>query len=218
MGSGTPKQFLALGGLPVLVHSLRVLEKSESITGVILAVAEADREFCLTEIVSRHGFAKVRQVVAGGMQRQDSVRLGLAAVEESADLVLVHDAVRPFFTPDLVNRVVGKAAKQGAAVVAIPMRDTVKRVGADNLIENTVDRRRLWLAQTPQVFRRALLEEAHRKAQEDGFEATDDAQLVERLGYRVAIVEGTGENIKITQPEDLAIGEAILVARLNRAS
>ena len=213
MGGGTPKQFLTLGGLPVLVHCLRVLESSESVEAVVLAVPEADREFCLRDIVSRHGFAKVTQVVPGGAQRQDSVRLGLAAVDEAADLVLVHDAVRPFFTADLVNRTVAKAAEHGAAIAAIPMRDTVKCVGADNLVESTIDRHRLWLAQTPQVFRRALLEEAHLKAQADGFQATDDAQLVERLGHRVAIVEGTGENIKITRPEDLALGEAIFAAK-----
>jgi 2-C-methyl-D-erythritol 4-phosphate cytidylyltransferase len=216
MGGSTPKQFLTLGGLPVLVHCLRVLELSESVEAVVLAVPEADREFCLHDIVSRHGFAKVAHIVAGGAQRQDSVRLGLTTVKDDTDLVLVHDAVRPFFTPDLVNRVVAKAVEHGAAIVAIPMRDTVKSVDAGNLVETTVDRRRLWLAQTPQVFRRALLEEAHRKAQVDDFYATDDAQLVERLGHRVAIVEGSGENIKITRPEDLAIGEAILAARSRR--
>ncbi|MGH7232116.1 MAG: 2-C-methyl-D-erythritol 4-phosphate cytidylyltransferase [Nitrospiraceae bacterium] len=212
MGSGTPKQFLSLGGLPVLVHSLRVLELSTAVTAVVLAVPDADREFCAKEIVSRHGFAKVTVIVAGGEQRQDSVRLGLAAIDRAVDLVLIHDAVRPFFTPELVERVIAKAAEHGAAVIAIPMRDTVKRAGADRMIETTVDRSRLWLAQTPQAFRRALLDEAHRKARMEGFQATDDAQLVERLGHRVAIVEGTGENIKITRPEDLVIGEAILAA------
>lgn len=213
MGSNTPKQFLSLGGLPIIVYSLQVFEQSESIAEVVLAVPEADREFCLKEIVTRHGLTKVRRIVAGGEQRQDSVRHGLAAVDETIDLVLVHDAVRPFVTPDMVGRVVQRAGEYGAAVVAIPMRDTVKRMGADGLVEGTVDRGGLWLAQTPQVFRRELLQEAHQKALVDGFQATDDAQLVERLGHRVAIVEGSGENIKITRPEDLAIGEAILAAR-----
>lgn len=213
MGSNTPKQFLSLGGLPIIVYSLQVFEQSESIAEVVLAVPEADREFCLKEIVTRHGLTKVRRIVAGGEQRQDSVRHGLTAVDETVDLVLVHDAVRPFVTPDMVGRVVQRAGEYGAAVVAIPMRDTVKRMGADGLVEGTVDRGGLWLAQTPQVFRRELLQEAHQKALVDGFQATDDAQLVERLGHRVAVVEGSGENIKITRPEDLAIGEAILAAR-----
>lgn len=213
MGSDTPKQFRTLGGLPVLVHSLRVLEAADSVDDVILAVPEADREFCLREIVTRHGLTKVRKVVAGGDRRQDSVRHGLSAVDGKPDIVLVHDAVRPFLTREMVEGVIEQAAKHGAAVVAIPMRDTVKQVGADRLIECTVDRRSLWLAQTPQAFRFALLREAHRKAELEGIHATDDAQLVERLGHPVAVVDGSMENIKITRPEDLVIGEAILAAR-----
>jgi 2-C-methyl-D-erythritol 4-phosphate cytidylyltransferase len=213
MGSGTPKQYLALGGLPVLVHSLRVFVASESVTDVVLVVPKADREFCSDEIVSRHGFAKVTHIVAGGKQRQDSVRNALEILEDHVEFIVIHDAVRPFLTADLVRRVVEKAAQYGAAVAAIPMRDTVKQAGGSGMIEGTVDRSRLWLAQTPQAFSLALLSEAHRKAQMEGFQATDDAQLVERLGHRVAIVEGSGENIKITRPEDLVIGEAILAAR-----
>ncbi|TAJ33229.1 MAG: 2-C-methyl-D-erythritol 4-phosphate cytidylyltransferase [Nitrospirae bacterium] len=214
MGGHVPKQFLTLGGVPILVHSLRALEASSCVEAIILAVPEADREFCLREIVAPYGFKKVTKIVAGGAQRQDSVRHGLAAVdEEEVEVVLVHDAVRPFVTPDMVQRVVEAAARHGAAVVAIPMRDTVKQVGADGLIEKTVDRGQLWLAQTPQAFRLARFQEAHRKADIDGFHGTDDVQLVERLGYPVAVVEGSGENIKITRPEDLAIGEAILAAR-----
>ena len=133
-----------------------------------------------------------------------------------ADIVLVHDAVRPFLTADMIAQVVAAAVKHGAAIVAIPMRDTVKRVGTDGLIEETVDRKSLWLAQTPQAFKRALLEEAHEKALRNGLRATDDAQLVERLGHRVAIVEGSTENIKVTRPEDLAMGESILASRGKR--
>ncbi len=213
MGSNIPKQFLTLGGLPVLVHTLRVLEAADSVGEIILVVPEADREFCLREIVTRHRLSKVNKIVAGGERRQDSVHHGLSAIDGDPDLVLVHDAVRPFLTREMIGGVLEQAAKHGAAVVAIPMRDTVKQVGTDRLIERTVDRRSLWLAQTPQAFRLALLREAHRKAEQEGIQATDDAQLVERLGHRVALVEGSAENIKITRPEDLAIGEAILAAR-----
>jgi len=216
MGGHVPKQFLTLGGQPVLVHTLRTLEAAAPIDGIILAVPETDREFCLTEIVSRHGFKKVTKIVAGGDQRQDSVRHALFAVSEETDLVLVHDAVRPFLTLEMIRLVIEQATKHGAAMVAIPMRDTVKQVGPDGLIERTVDRRNLWLAQTPQAFRRKLLQEAYQKADRDGFHATDDAQLVERLGGRVAVVEGSTENMKITRPEDLSIGEAILASRQAR--
>lgn len=216
MGSTVPKQFLVLGGVPLLVHSLRVLETVPSIAEVILAVPDADREFCLREIVERQGFKKISKIVAGGVRRQDSVRHGLAAISTDVEIVVVHDAVRPFLTPDMVVKAIEQAVAHGASVVAIPMRDTVKHVGADGLIEKTVDRRGLWLAQTPQAFKRSLLMEAHRKAELDGVHATDDAQLVERLGQKVAIVEGSLENIKITRPEDLTIGEAILAARTQR--
>jgi 2-C-methyl-D-erythritol 4-phosphate cytidylyltransferase len=213
MGGGLPKQFTSLGGVPILVHTLRAFERSDRVVTVVLVVPEADREYCRKDIVSRYGLTKVVAIVAGGEQRQDSVRRGLAAVEEGIELVLVHDAVRPFLTPAMIDRVIERAAECGAAVTAIPLPDTVKQAGEDGRIERTVDRAKLWLAQTPQAFKRLLLEEAHRKAEAEGFPATDDAQLVERLGHRVAIVEGSGENIKITRPEDLAIGEAILATR-----
>ncbi|HYM36781.1 MAG TPA: 2-C-methyl-D-erythritol 4-phosphate cytidylyltransferase [Nitrospiraceae bacterium] len=213
MGSNTPKQFLTLGGLPLLVHSLRVLESSDAISAVVLAAPQAELDYCRRDIVAQYGFKKVRQVVAGGAERQDSVRLGLAAVSPDAEIVLIHDAVRPFLTGSMIALVVEAAAKHGAAIVAIPMRDTVKRTGPDGLIEETVDRRPLWLAQTPQAFHRALIEEAHARALQNGFRATDDAQLVECMGRRVAIVEGSTDNIKITRPEDLAMGESILASR-----
>jgi 2-C-methyl-D-erythritol 4-phosphate cytidylyltransferase len=216
MGTQVPKQFLTLGGVPLLVHSLRVLDAAEWVHDIILAVPEADRESCLRDIVTPHGFKKVRQIVAGGAERQDSVRHALEAIEGGADLVLVHDAVRPFLTVEMVARVLERAAAVGAAIVAIPMRDTVKRVSPDRLIEDTVERHGLWLAQTPQAFRTGLLREAHQKALAEGKRATDDAQLIEWLGHPVGIVEGNTENIKITRPEDLGIGEAILAARGKR--
>jgi 2-C-methyl-D-erythritol 4-phosphate cytidylyltransferase len=213
MGHKTPKQFLTLGGLPLLVHSLRVLEASDAVSAIVLAVPKSEMDYCRQDIVSAHGFRKVQAVVEGGEERQDSVGRGLAAVGAEADIVLVHDAVRPFLTVDMIAKVVAAAAKYGAAIAAIPMRDTVKRAGADGLIDETVDRKPLWLAQTPQAARRALLQEAHRKAQAEGFRGTDEAQLIERLGHRVALVDGSTENIKITRPEDLMIGEAILAGR-----
>lgn len=217
MGGTLPKQFLTLGGVPLLVHSLRVLETEGLIDEIVLVVPAADRDYCQREIVTRHGLAKVLKIVAGGDQRQDSVRNGLQAVSSRMEFVLVHDAVRPFLTGGMVRRVLEQAVKHGAAVVAVPMRDTVKQVGANGLVEATVNRDRLWLAQTPQAFLRPLLQEAHQRAERDGVQSTDDAQLIERLGHPVAIVDGSGENIKITRPEDLAIGEAILAARTRRA-
>ena len=213
MGGSVPKQFLAIGGLPLVVHSLRVLQAAPSIDTIVLAVPQADIGYCQADIVKAHGFSKVTQVVAGGPERQDSVRLALAAVGNDAEIVLIHDAVRPFLTVQMVEDVVKTARETGAAIIALPMRDTVKQVRADHVIERTVDRKPLWLAQTPQAFRRDWLQEAHRKAHADGVVATDDAYLLEWMGRPVTVVEGSGENIKVTRPEDMVIGEAILASR-----
>jgi 2-C-methyl-D-erythritol 4-phosphate cytidylyltransferase len=216
MGGAVRKQFRPLGGLPLLVHSLRVFQSSPVIDAIILAVPESDLHYCRTEIVDAHAFSKVTKIVAGGIERQDSVRHALAAVDEGVGLVVIHDAVRPCVTETMVRQVVEAAAAEGAAIIALPMRDTVKQVGADRLIEGTIDRRPLWLAQTPQAFRRDWLEEAHKKARTEGLGSTDDAFLMEWMGHPVRVVEGSGENIKVTTPEDLVIAEAILASRGRR--
>ena len=217
MGGSVPKQFLSLGGEPLIVQSLRILQAAPVVDQIILAVPSADIEYCENEIVSRHRFTKVTKVVAGGAERQDSVRHALAQVPPDADIVLIHDAVRPFVTLRMIAEVVAAARKEGAAIVALPMRDTVKQVRTNGMIERTVDRTPLWLAQTPQAFRRDWIVTAHRNAHTEGVRATDDAFLVEWLGHSVAVVEGSGENIKVTRPEDLVIGEAILASRIKAA-
>jgi 2-C-methyl-D-erythritol 4-phosphate cytidylyltransferase len=214
MGGSVPKQFLSLGGEPLIVQSLRTLQASAVVDQIVLAVPLADVEYCENEIVSRYRFTKVGKVVAGGSERQDSVRYALAQIPSDTEIVLIHDAVRPFVTQRMIEEVVAAARKEGAAIIALPMRDTVKQVRTDGTIERTVDRTPLWLAQTPQAFRRELIETAHKKAHAEGIRATDDAFLVEWLGYSVAVVEGSGENIKVTRPEDLVIGEAILASRI----
>ena len=216
MGGSVPKQFLALGGQPLILHSLHVLQASSVIEEIILAVPQSEMDYSLKEIVAKHRFTKVTKVVPGGHERQDSVRHALEAVHDDVDVVLVHDAVRPFLTGHMVEEVVKTARAKGAAIIALPMKDTVKQVGADHVIERTVDRQSLWLAQTPQAFRRDWLLAAHRKAHAEGIRATDDAYLIEWAGHRVCVVEGTGENIKVTRPEDMVIGEAILASRQSR--
>jgi 2-C-methyl-D-erythritol 4-phosphate cytidylyltransferase len=213
MGGSVPKQFLSLGGEPLIIQSLRMLQAAPVIDQIILAVPFADIEYCEREIVSRHRFTKVTKVVAGGAERQDSVRCALARVPPDTEIVLIHDAVRPFVTIQMIAEVVAAAKKEGAAIIALPMRDTVKQVRTDGTIERTVDRTLLWLAQTPQAFRWDWIEAAHKKAHAEGIRATDDAFLVEWLGYPVTVVEGSGENIKVTRPEDLVIAEAILASR-----
>lgn len=213
MGGRVPKQFLSLGGQPLILHSLRVLQASSAVHEIILAVPQSDMDYCLKEIIAKHHFTKVTKVVPGGAERQDSVRHALEAVHGEVDVVLVHDAVRPFLTERMIEEVVSMARGRGAAIIALPMKDTVKQVGADHVIERTIDRAGLWLAQTPQAFRRDWLLAAHRKAHGEGVRATDDAYLMEWCGYSVSVVEGSGENIKVTRPEDLIVGEAILASR-----
>lgn len=213
MGGAVPKQFLALGGEPIVAHSLRALQSAACIHEIILAVPQADLDYCRNDLAVRYGFSKVTKVVPGGNERQDSVRLALEHVPQETDIVLVHDAVRPFVTVPMIAAVVVAARQHGGAIIALPMRDTVKQVGADHIIHRTVDRQPLWLAQTPQAFRMDRLRAAHRKAHAEGVHATDDAFLFEWMGYPVVVVEGSGENIKVTRPEDMVIGEAILASR-----
>ncbi|PJA78308.1 MAG: 2-C-methyl-D-erythritol 4-phosphate cytidylyltransferase [Nitrospirae bacterium CG_4_9_14_3_um_filter_51_5] len=216
MGGNTPKQYLSLGGLPLLVYSLQVFQQFEGIREIILSVPASDLEYCRREIVKPFGLGKVTQVVSGGARRQDSVRSGLAAVSGQPDGVLVHDGVRPFIDQQIVRKVIDCAGHTGAAVVAMPIHDTVKRVDPSGLIQETLKREELWQIQTPQVFRYDWLVEAHQQAQQHQWDVTDDAALIERMGYPVSVVEGSCFNIKVTKPDDLVFGEAILKTRGSR--
>ncbi len=198
MGGEVPKQYLPLEGHPLLWHTLAALERSPLIQALILVVRPEDRSFA-GQVAG--DFAKVRGLVAGGGERGDSVRAGLGATTPDDGIVLVHDAVRPFASPALIERVVAAAREWGAAVPALPVRETIKVVDDGRVVETPL-RARLWGAQTPQGFRRSLILEACEKY--SGQPATDEAILVEQLGHPVRVVEGEAANIKITTPEDLA--------------
>ena len=214
MGGSSPKQFLRLGGVPVLVRTLRILAGSRVVRGIVLVAPPAAVERT-RRLLARHRVPRVLAVVPGGAKRQESVWLGLQAVPPAADLVVVHDGVRPFITGTLVRDVVEAARRFGAAICGIPVRETVKR-HREGFVETTVDRGGLWLIQTPQAFRRTLLWEAHEKARRDGFLGTDDAVLVERLGVPVRMVAGLQENLKVTTPDDLARARILASARGRR--
>ena len=206
MGGRRPKQYLTVAGAPLLVVTLRALARCRVLDGIVVA-APVDRVDATHELLRRFRVPRVLSVVPGGAERQDSVREGLQAVPPEVAWIVVHDAVRPFITPALVERVLVAARVPGAASCGWPVRETVKRV-KDAVVETTLPREGLWLTQTPQAFRRELLREAHEKALRDGYEATDDAMLVERLGGRVAMVEGLPQNLKITTPDDLKTARA----------
>jgi len=205
MGSRRPKQYLRLGRAPILVATLRALARARSLAGIVVAVPAA-HVAATRRLLARARVPKILDVVAGGADRQESVWRGLQRVPQDARFVVVHDAVRPFVTAELVERV-RAAAAGGAATCGMPVRETVKRV-TDGAVAATVERQGLWLTQTPQAFARDLLWEAHDKARRDGFAGTDDAVLVERLGMPVAMVPGLAQNLKITTPEDLRTARA----------
>jgi 2-C-methyl-D-erythritol 4-phosphate cytidylyltransferase len=208
MGGETPKLLLTLGDRPVLAHTLSAFERASLVEGVVVVASGANLNDC-RGVVSQFGFQKVSALVTGGAERQDSVRAGLEAVRGRADVVVVHDGARPYVTPGQIDASVAQIRASGGVVVAVPVKDTVK-VAADGRVIETLDRSRLWAAQTPQTFPFDLLWDAHQRARAEGFRGTDEASLVERAGGAVTILEGSCDNIKITTPEDLALGETIL--------
>ena len=210
MGGDVPKQFLPLAGIPVLVHTLRAFQRSPIIDEIFLVVPEGDIPAVRRDVIEEHGLSKVTSVLAGGAERQDSVANALTRVRDDHGIVLVHDGVRPFVTGELIRRVVAAAVEHGAVAVGVPVRETVKAVSAAGVVVKTVDREGLWLTQTPQAFRRQLICSAYEKAAQDGFSGTDDASLVERMGASVRMILGDHDNIKITTPEDLALGTIII--------
>lgn len=201
LGGRVPKQFMRIGGEPILAATVGPFAAHPAVVLVVVAAPRAHLERARRALASFAGRVAIG-VVEGGLERQESVWRGLQAVPEDTEIILVHDAVRPFVTRSLIDAVLRAAADTGAAVCARPIAETLKRVG-DGLVEQTVDRRGLWAVQTPQGFRAGLLREAHDKARRDGVVGTDDAMLVERLAHPVRVVPGLAENVKITTPEDL---------------
>jgi len=211
IGAERPKQFLELGEKPILAFTLEAFERAECISAVILVVPPQDVDFCVENVVKRYGLSKVVIVLGGGEKRQDSVRIGLEATGGRYDLVVIHDGVRPFVRPDFIESIVSVAQARGAVIAGIPANDTVKEVDRRRRILRTWERERLWLAQTPQVFKYSILQAAHERAQAQGWDnATDDAQLVEKMGIPVHLMECSPLNIKVTTPADLLIARAIM--------
>ena len=203
MGGGTPKQFLSLEGVPIFVHTLRKFAASDGIDEILLSLRAEDMERAQADIEREH-LAKPIRTVPGGASRQETVSLALKEAPSSTELVVVHDAVRPFIELHMIQRIVEAARRDGAAILGIPSVDTVKQVERQTIL-GTIPRERIVLAQTPQVFRYPVLREAFARAEADGFNGTDESSLVERLGYTVTVLMGSDRNIKITKPSDLPL-------------
>lgn len=209
MAGKRPKQFLELAGTPILIHTLKAFERCDAIHEIIIVLVAEETDGFLT-VAKEHGLRKIAAVVSGGSTRTESVLHGLQAVNpETVEIVAVHDGVRPFVTPDEISRTVAAAKLEGAAILVSKPVDTVKEVG-DGAVTRTLNRATIRNALTPQCFRYELLLRAYEQVDVSNPELTDESSLVECLGVKIAIVEGSARNIKITQPEDLAIGEVLL--------
>ncbi|TWJ18850.1 2-C-methyl-D-erythritol 4-phosphate cytidylyltransferase [Geobacter argillaceus] len=213
MGAGINKQYLLLGGMPILARTLRLFEDAPFVDRIVPVIPADEIDFCREQVVERYDFRKIEEIVAGGKERQQSVLNGLRALEGCADddIIVIHDGVRPFVPQHVVQRSIEVAREHDGALVAVPVKDTVKVVEA-GIVMATPPRETLWLAQTPQTFRYGVIRAAHEIADAEQFLGTDDASLVERLNDKVQIVIGDYRNIKITTPEDLVLAEAFLAA------
>jgi 2-C-methyl-D-erythritol 4-phosphate cytidylyltransferase len=208
MKTDRPKQLLALNGTPILVHTIRKFDGCPAITYIIVTAPRESSEE-VTDLVNSAGFKKSVTVIEGGERRQDSIAMGLQQLHPGTDIVAVHDGVRPFVSIEDIENVVRQAAQSGAAILGVPIVDTVKQAERE-FVESTLTREHLILAQTPQVFRTEILKEAFERAATDEYYGTDESSLVERLGHPVAIVRGSERNIKITRPSDLTLARAFL--------
>lgn len=211
MGGDVRKPYLCIKNKPIFYHTLKTYSNVSDINQIIFVVNEMDIQQVKDiwgESLKEFG---VTDIITGGKRRQDSVGNGLKRVNTDSDIVLIHDCVRPFISKDIVLQVIDQVITHGAAIVAVPVKDTIKEVGKDMAIKRTVPRADLWAAQTPQGFKYEIVMKAFSELEKQDFDVTDDAQMVERCGYNVSIVTGSYDNIKITTPDDLKIAEAFLL-------
>jgi 2-C-methyl-D-erythritol 4-phosphate cytidylyltransferase len=211
IGGNTAKVFLPLAGRPLLLRTLDRVFSARSIEQVVLVVAASEVARCealLRADAALRGRPWLLQI--GGATRQQSAKRGLAKIGSDIDIVMIHDGARPLVSASLIDRCVEAVAEKGAVAVGLPVRDTIKMVSEDRRIQSTPERSSLWEIQTPQVFKRELIVDAHERAERDGVEVTDDAMLVERLGKPVFIIDGERTNLKVTVPEDVWLAESLI--------
>jgi 2-C-methyl-D-erythritol 4-phosphate cytidylyltransferase len=210
MGAGQNKLFLMLQNKPIIIHTLEVFEQDQNCTGIWVAVKADEREY-IAKLIEKYQISKIKGLPVGGEERQHSVHACIKEMK-NVNIVLVHDAARPFITEPIIKQLAETAYFQGAAIAGVRVKDTMKVV-RHGIVEETIDRELLWSIQTPQAFRFDLLAEAEDVAEKIGFLGTDEAMLVERLGHKIHMVESSYENLKMTTQEDLVFGEAILAHR-----
>lgn len=214
MGGGIPKQYGMLGGMSILGRTVKAFAEQEEVDWITIVTNEDYMDRCRKELKRLGLMRKVKEILPGGQERQDSIYQAVRRIPEDVDLVLVHDGVRPFVSGELIRRTIKAAASCGAAVAAVPVKDTIK-MAEENVLTKTLDRKRLYAVQTPQGFRRELLVSAYHEAYRGNYYGTDDAFLVEKTGEKVYLVKGDYNNIKITTIEDILFGEAILSGQMS---
>ena len=203
------KQFLKLKGKEVIAHTIDKFYNNKNIDEIVVVVKEDEADFFRRNIIDKYGYKNIK-IAFGGKERQDSVFNGLKAVNERCDIVLIHDGARPFVTDEIIKNSIECAKKNKCVIVGVPVKYTIKIINKDNEVCDTPNRSTLWSIQTPQVFEYLSIIKAHKIAKEKSYYGTDDSMLMEYLGYNVKVIEGSYNNIKITTPEDLKIGEEIL--------
>ena len=213
MNMGINKQFIKLEGKEVIVYTIEKFYNNPNIDDIVVVVKESEAEFFKKEILDKYNFKNIK-IAYGGKERQNSVYNGLKMLDKKCDIVLVHDGARPFISEQLIDNCIEEAKSHNAVVVGVPVKDTIKVINEDNDIVDTPERSKLWAVQTPQTFNYDILVKSYEDAFENKFYGTDDAMLVERIGYKVKMIEGSYNNIKITTQEDLNIGTQILQVEL----
>lgn len=210
MNSRISKPFIPISGKPILAYTIDKFEKCKSIDKIYLIVSPEEKEICHKNILLRYNFSKVQELVDGGDTRQDSIYNGLKALDKDTDIVVIHDGARPLIEEIIIQDSIEKAQKYGAAITAIPIKDTVKKSKKNFYINKTLNREEIWRAQTPQTFKYDIILSAYHQAYKDNYLATDDSAIVERYGHKVKLIIGSEENIKITTPFDLIVAEVFL--------
>jgi len=209
MNAKISKLFIPIFGKPILAYTIEKFEQCNFIEKIYLIVNQ-EEDFYSKDIILKYNFSKVQELIAGGETRQDSVYNGLKVLDPDTDIVAIHDGARPLIEETIIQESIEAAQEFGAAIAAIPLKDTVKRSGKDFFINETLNRQEIWRAQTPQTFKYSVILSAYHQAYKDKFFATDDAAIVERYGYKVKMIIGSEENIKITTPFDIIIAENFL--------
>lgn len=209
MNKDINKQFIKLNNKEIIVHTIDKFYNNDSIDDIVVVIKESEEEYFINNVIKKYGFDNIK-ITYGGNERQDSVHNGIKELDKNCDVVIVHDGARPFVTDDIIKNSIEGAKKHNAVVVGVKVKDTIKIVGEDGNIIDTPNRSYLWSVQTPQVFKYEVITKAYEDAYNGNYYGTDDAMLVERIGYNVKMIEGSYDNIKITTQEDLKFGEQIL--------